>query len=90
MLDLLQMIISPVTLLLPETGAHLINADAADSDDELASDLMADVPEHLLAQTMPRLLQPQMMYMHNNEDTPTNILGQGGFQATGKPPWVRA
>ena len=44
-----------MALLLPETGAHLINADAADND-ELAGDLMADVPEHLLTQTMPRLV----------------------------------
>ena len=43
-----------MVLLLPERDAHLISADAANSDDELASDLMADVPEHLLAQTMPR------------------------------------
>ena len=56
-LDLLQMIISPVALLLPETDTRLINVDAADSDDELAGDLMADVPEHLLAQTMPRLFR---------------------------------
>ena len=47
--------ISSVALLLPETDAHLINADAADND-ELAGDLIADVPEHLLAQTMPRLI----------------------------------
>ena len=26
------------------------------------------------------------MHMRNNEDTPTNLLGQGGSQATGKPP----
>ena len=54
---LLQMIISPVALLLLEIDAHLINADAADSNDELAGDLMANVPEHLLTQTMPRLFQ---------------------------------
>ena len=43
-----------MVLQLPETDAHLINAPAADSDDELTSDLMADVPEYLLAQTMPK------------------------------------
>ena len=54
---LLQIIISRVAVLLPETDAHLINATAADSDGELTGDLMADVPDHLPTQTMPRLFQ---------------------------------
>ena len=29
-----------------QDDVHLINADTADSDDELTSDLMANVPEH--------------------------------------------